>query len=74
MYSLSIRLDDDIVQRLQNLSLKTGHSKTFFIRQAIQEHLDEQEDIYLSDLTMDNLKNGKDQILTSLEFWREVEN
>lgn len=35
--------------RLENLAEKTGRSKSFYIRQALEEHLEEMEDIYLAE-------------------------
>lgn len=45
---LAIRLDPDIESRLQNLADRTGRTKTFYARQAILEHLDDLEDIFLA--------------------------
>ncbi len=45
---LAIRLDADIENRLDRLAKKTGRTKTFYAREAILEHLEELEDIYLA--------------------------
>lgn len=45
---LSIRLNDDVGKRLNELSQKTGRSKTYYVREAIEDHIDDLEDIYLS--------------------------
>jgi RHH-type rel operon transcriptional repressor/antitoxin RelB len=45
---LSIRLDRDTENRLERLAKKTGRTKTFFAREAILEHLEDLEDIYLA--------------------------
>jgi len=45
---LAIRLDSDIEARLERLAVKTGRTKTFYAREAILEHLDDLEDIYLA--------------------------
>ena len=39
----SLRLPDEIFQRLDRLADRTGRSKTFYIQAAIQEHLDDLE-------------------------------
>jgi len=46
--TLSIRLTDDIERRLDNLAKKTGRSKTYYVREAILDHISDLEDIYLS--------------------------
>ena len=45
---LAIRLDADTETRLDRLAKKTGRTKTFYVRQAILEHLQDLEDIYLA--------------------------
>ncbi|CAM4392177.1 MAG: hypothetical protein LEGION0398_MBIBDBAK_01156 [Legionellaceae bacterium] len=67
--SLSIRLETDILQRLEELACKTGRTKTFYVREAIISHLEELEDTYLSlqrlekpskRWTLDELENDLD--------------
>ena len=45
MAPVSLRLPDEISQRLQRLADLTGRSKTFYMIEAIREHLDDLEDI-----------------------------
>ncbi|HEY8991471.1 MAG TPA: DUF6290 family protein [Luteolibacter sp.] len=45
---LAIRLAPEIEKRLEALAQKTGRTKTFYVREAILEHLEDLEDIYLA--------------------------
>ena len=45
---LAIRLDSDLEERLDALAKKTGRTKTFYAREAIEEHLEDMEDAYLA--------------------------
>ena len=45
---LAIRLPEDIEKRLDMLAKKTGRTKTYYVREAVIDHLGELEDIYLS--------------------------
>jgi RHH-type rel operon transcriptional repressor/antitoxin RelB len=45
---LAIRLDPATEKRLDRLAKRTGRTKTFYAREAILEHLDDLEDIYLA--------------------------
>lgn len=45
---LAIRLDAETEKRLDRLSKLTGRTKTFYAREAILEHLEDLEDIYLA--------------------------
>ena len=62
---LAIRLSEEIEHRLAELAAKTGRTKTFVVREAILEHLDEMEAKYLA---IDRLeKVGKSWTLDDLE-------
>ncbi len=45
---IAVRLPPGIEKRLKKLARKTGRTRTFFVRQAILQHLDELEDYYLA--------------------------
>jgi len=45
---LAIRLPKDIEDRLDKLVKQTGRTKSFYAREAIMEHLDDLEDVYLA--------------------------
>lgn len=47
--AVSLRLPDDLNIRLSNLADKTGRSKTFYMLEAIRDHLDDLEDLYLAE-------------------------
>ena len=46
---LAIRLPDVIEQRLSNLALESGRTKTALAREAIAEYIDDLEDYYLAE-------------------------
>lgn len=45
---IAVRLPPEIEKRLKRLARKTGRSKTYYVREAILEHLEELEDYYLA--------------------------
>lgn len=45
---IAVRLPPEIEKRLARLARKTGRSKTFYVREAILQHLEELEDYYLA--------------------------
>lgn len=73
MKQTAVRLSDDIYSRLQVLAEKTGRTATFYIREAIETHLGDLEDAYLAEQAISKLAKGKDQILSSEEFWSQLE-
>jgi RHH-type transcriptional regulator, rel operon repressor / antitoxin RelB len=56
---LAIRLPEDIEKRLAKLAKATGRTKTFYAREAILEHLDDLEDLYVA---QQRLKRPVDRI------------
>lgn len=54
----SIRLPQEIEARLENLSLQTGRSKSFYVKEAILEHLSDIEDIYLAEKRLEDIRAG----------------
>ena len=59
MNAVSLRLPDEVAQRLQRLARRTGRSKTFYMIEAIREHLDDLEDLYLAEQRLIDLRAGK---------------
>lgn len=55
----SIRLPHEIEERLESLAIRTGRSKSFYVKEAIIEHLDEIEDIYLAEKRLENIRAGR---------------
>jgi RHH-type transcriptional regulator, rel operon repressor / antitoxin RelB len=56
---LAIRLPVDIETRLEALAKATGRSKTFYARQAILEHLEDLEDLYLAEQRLIDIRAGR---------------
>ncbi len=59
---LSVRLSKEITNRLENLATQTGRTKTFYVKQAILDFLEEMEDTYLA---QDRIKNPSRRISLS---------
>ena len=62
---LALRLPASIEKRLDFLAKKTGRTKTYYVREAVIDHLEDLEDIYLSLYRLEN--PGKRWSLTELE-------
>ena len=59
MAAVSLRLPDDVTQRLAHLVELTGRSKTFYMVEAIREHIDDLEDLYLAEQRLIDIRAGK---------------
>ena len=56
---LAIRLPEEVERRLEKLAKRTGRTKTYYARQAILEHLDDLEDLYLAERRLMALRTGR---------------
>lgn len=52
----AVRLDAATEKRLALLADKTGRTKSFYLRKALEQHLDDMEDYYLGMLALENTK------------------
>jgi RHH-type rel operon transcriptional repressor/antitoxin RelB len=69
MKQIAVRLPDEMCARLKALAESTGRTATYYLREAVQEHLDDLEDIYLSEQTFERIRRGEEEVLSSEEFW-----
>jgi len=65
-HPLSIRLDEHLDARLERLARMTGRSKSFYVKQAIEDQLEDLEDLYLAQKVAERVADGRER-LTSLE-------
>jgi RHH-type rel operon transcriptional repressor/antitoxin RelB len=56
---LALRLSAEIEDRLEALAKRTGRSKSYYAREAILEHLDDLEDVYLAEQRLADLRVGR---------------
>lgn len=70
-FMLAIRLPEDIENRLSALATKTGRTKTFYAREAILEHLDDLEDLFLAEKRLANIQKGKTKTINLNQLERD---
>ena len=68
----AIRLPDETYERLQTLAERTGRTATYYIREAIEQHLEDLEDIYLAEQALGKLKRGEMGTQTLEEVERKL--
>lgn len=60
--SVSIRLPQEIDERLDALAAKTGRTKTFYIREAVLQHLEDMEDLYDAEQEYREVVSGRSNV------------
>jgi RHH-type rel operon transcriptional repressor/antitoxin RelB len=63
----SIRLSEKAEQRLDNLAAQTGRTKAFYLRQMIENGLDDLEDYYLAGQVLEKVRRGEEKTYSSAE-------
>jgi RHH-type transcriptional regulator, rel operon repressor / antitoxin RelB len=63
----SIRLSEEAEQRLDFLAAQTGRTKAFYLRQMIENGLDDLEDYYLAADVLERVRQGKEEIYSSAQ-------
>ncbi|MCH5633785.1 DUF6290 family protein [Pseudomonas syringae pv. syringae] len=61
---LAIRLAPEIKERLEALAARTGRTKTFYAREAILEHIDDLEDLYLADQRLGEVRENRSKTIS----------
>jgi RHH-type transcriptional regulator, rel operon repressor / antitoxin RelB len=68
---LTVRLPADLEKRLKQLAKATGRTSTYYVREAIVEHLDDLEDAYLAEKRLADLRAGRAHTVPLEELMRE---
>jgi RHH-type transcriptional regulator, rel operon repressor / antitoxin RelB len=67
---LALRLPPEIEARLDELAKRTGRTKSFYAREAILNHLDDLEDIYLAENRLNDLREGRSESISLSDLLR----
>ena len=75
MKQAAVRLPEATYDRLQALAARTGRTATFYMREAIEQHLDDLEDLYLAEkAAIEHRKSGERTLsLDELDRFLELE-
>jgi RHH-type rel operon transcriptional repressor/antitoxin RelB len=72
MPAISIRLPEELSARLEKLARRTGRTKTYYVIEAIHDHLEELEDLYIAEKRLVELRAGRSRTYTLDEVEREL--
>jgi RHH-type rel operon transcriptional repressor/antitoxin RelB len=70
MTTLTIRIPESIAKRLDALAEETGRTKTYYVREAVLEYLEDLEDSYLA---ISRLEKPSDKRWTLEELEKELD-
>jgi RHH-type rel operon transcriptional repressor/antitoxin RelB len=55
---LAVRLPKELEERLDSLAKKTGRTKSYYVRRALTDSLDDMEDVFLARKGWDEVMAG----------------
>ncbi|HCD84742.1 MAG TPA: DNA-binding protein, partial [Agrobacterium sp.] len=55
-------------------SARTGRTSAFYIREAIEKHIEDMEDLYLAEEAVRQIQRGEAKVISAEEFWRDLDN
>ena len=68
----SIRLAPEIEQRLDYLASQTGRTKAFYLREIIENGIQDMEDYYLAADVLARVRQGKEQVHSGADLRRDL--
>ena len=71
--AVSLRLDPQIEQRLDHLANQTGRAKSYYLRELIERGLDDLEDFYLADATMERVRKGQETVIEARDVRKSLD-
>ena len=71
--NLSIRTTPEMKGRIATLANKTGRNISWYVNLVLNDSIEDLEDIYLAEKTLEEIKSGKQKTLTSQEMWQDFE-
>lgn len=69
---LSVRIEDVLAERLERLAQDTHRTKSFYVKEALMNYIDNLEDIYLAEKRLEDLRSGQEKILSSKDMWDDL--
>jgi RHH-type rel operon transcriptional repressor/antitoxin RelB len=72
MPTTTVRLSEEADSRLRFLAAGTGRTKAFYLREIIENGLDDAEDYYLAAGVLEQVRKGSERIYSSRDVRREL--
>jgi RHH-type rel operon transcriptional repressor/antitoxin RelB len=72
MMATSIRLDPAVEQRLDFLAAQTGRTKAYYLREIIENGLEEMEDYYLAAEVLQRVRKGGEAVMSAAEVRKDL--
>lgn len=68
----SIRLAPEIARRLDYLASHTGRTKAYYLREIIEQGIEEMEDYYLAAEVMERVRKGQEPVHSAADLRKDL--
>lgn len=68
----SIRLAPETEQRLDRLAAHTGRTKAYYLREIIEQGIEEMEDYYLAADVLERVRQGQEPVHTAADLRKDL--
>jgi RHH-type transcriptional regulator, rel operon repressor / antitoxin RelB len=68
----SIRLTPEIEQRLDFLAASTGRTKAYYLREIIEQGIEDMEDYYIATNVLESVRKGQEQVHSAANVSRDL--
>jgi RHH-type rel operon transcriptional repressor/antitoxin RelB len=73
MKTVNVRIPDEIAERLDRLAQETHRTKSFYLREIIEKHLEDIEDAYLAEKRLEDIRSGKTETIPLAEAMKRLD-
>lgn len=68
----SIRLAPETEQRLDRLAANTGRTKAYYLREIIEQGIEDMEDYYLAADVLERVRKGQEEVHSAADVRRDL--
>ena len=68
----SVRLAQETEQRLDFLAANTGRTKAYYLREIIEQGIEDMEDYYLAADVLERIRKGQEQVHSAADVRRDL--
>mgnify|MGYP001603351739 CR=1 FL=1 len=68
----SVRLAQETEKRLNFLASNTGRTKAYYLREIIEQGIEDMEDYYLAANVLERVRKGQEQVHSSADVRRDL--
>ena len=68
----SVRLAHETEQRLDFLAANTGRTKAYYLREIIEQGIEDMEDYYLAADVLERIRKGQEQVHSAADVRRDL--